>query len=114
MRVAIKNHDNASLNPKAQINLSIKQIMAKKKVQLDETSSNKILWDDEYEFLSDLTQNPLVSSPLHLFDCAPITDGAACLIIANEEIASQFTDSYVNILASEQASAGPLLSLIHI
>ncbi|SVD49129.1 uncharacterized protein METZ01_LOCUS401983, partial [marine metagenome] len=73
MKVAIKNHDNASLNPKAQINLSIKQIMAKKKVQLDETSSNKILWDDEYEFLSDLTQNPLVSSPLHLFDCAPIT-----------------------------------------
>jgi len=108
MKVAIKNHDNASLNPKAQINLSIKQIMAKKKAQLDETSSNKIFWGDEYEFLSDLKQNPLVSSPLHLFDCAPITDGAACLIITNEEIASQFTDSYVKILASEQASAGPL------
>ena len=108
MKVAIKNHDNASLNPKAQINLSIKQIMGKKKAQLDKTGSNKMFWGDEYEFLSDLTQNPLVSSPLHLFDCAPITDGAACLIIANEEIASQFSDSYVNILASEQASAGPL------
>ena len=108
MKVAIKNHKNASLNPKAQINLSIKQIMEKKKAQLDETGSSKIFWSDEYEFLSDLTQNPLVSSPLHLFDCAPITDGAACLIITNEEIASQFSDSYVNILASEQASAGPI------
>ena len=108
MKVAIKNHENASMNPKAQINLSIKQIMEKKKAQLDKTGSNKISWSDEFEFLSDLTQNPLVSSPLHLFDCAPITDGAACLIITNEEIASRFSDSYVNILASEQASAGPL------
>ena len=108
MKVAIKNHDNASTNPKAQINLSIRQIIEKKTSKLDQTVDNKVLWDDEFQFLSDLKQNPLVSSPLHLFDCAPITDGAACLIIANEEIASEFTDSYVNILASEQASAGPL------
>ena len=108
MKVAIKNHDNASTNPKAQINLSIRQIIEKKTSKLDQTVDNKVLWDDEFQFLSDLKQNPLVSSPLHLFDCAPITDGAACLIIANEEIASKFTDSYVNILASEQASAGPL------
>ena len=108
MKVAIKNHDNASTNPKAQINLSIRQIIEKKTSKLDQTVDNKVLWDDEFQFLSDLKQNPLVSSPLHLFDCAPITDGAACLIIANEEIASKFSDSYVNILASEQASAGPL------
>ncbi len=84
MKVAIKNHDNASTNPKAQINLSIRQIIEKKTSKLDQTVDNKVLWDDEFQFLSDLKQNPLVSSPLHLFDCAPITDGAACLIIANE------------------------------
>ena len=110
MKVAIKNHDNASVNPKAQINLSIRQIMEKKKSRLNQTGNNKVNWDDEFQFLSDLNQNPLVSSPLHLFDCAPITDGAACLIITKEEIASRFTDSYVNILATEQASAGPLYS----
>jgi len=108
MKVSIKNHHNASMNPRAQINLSIKQIMQNRKSKLDKSGSNQIYWKDEFEFLSDINQNPLVSWPLHLFDCAPITDGAACLIITSEEIASEFSDSYVKILASEQASAGPL------
>ena len=40
MKVAIKNHDNASVNPKAQINLSIRQIMEKKKSRLNLTGNN--------------------------------------------------------------------------
>ena len=51
MQVSIKNHHNASMNPKAQINLSIKQIMQNRKTQLDKHSSEQKYWKDEFEFL---------------------------------------------------------------
>ncbi len=71
--VAIKNHRHASLNPKAQYPFPVE--------------------------LETVLKSSCVASPLHLFDCSPITDGAAAVVMSSEEggteiIASQIaTDS---------------------
>ena len=59
-QVAIKNHYNGSLNPYAQF--------------------RKVITKEEY------LKSQMVSYPLRLYDCAPITDGASALILT-----SQFT-----------------------
>jgi acetyl-CoA C-acetyltransferase len=46
----------------------------------------------------------MVAEPLRLFDCSPITDGAAAVIVAPLERAREFTDTPVKVLASAQAS----------
>ena len=56
--VAVKNHKHASLNPKAQ-----------------------------YPFAVDMEtvlKSSCVASPLHLFDCSPITDGAAAVVVTDK------------------------------
>jgi acetyl-CoA C-acetyltransferase len=45
-----------------------------------------------------------IADPLKVFDCSPITDGAACVILAPMELASSFTKKPVEIIASAQAS----------
>ena len=45
-----------------------------------------------------------VASPLGMFDCAPISDGAASLVLCPLEDARKHTDSYVKVSAVEQAS----------
>jgi acetyl-CoA acetyltransferase len=57
--VAIKNHFNGSLNPLAQFQ---KQIT-----------------------LEDYRKSKLVADPLRLYDCCPITDGAAALLLTREQ-----------------------------
>ncbi len=57
-RVAIKNHLNGSYNPYAQFQQPISK---------ETYSSSK-----------------LVSTPLRLYDCAPITDGAAAIVLTSE------------------------------
>jgi acetyl-CoA acetyltransferase len=42
--------------------------------------------------------------PLGLYDYAPISDGAAILILTNAEIAKKFTDKPVNVLGSSSAT----------
>jgi len=76
--IAVKNHYNASLNPKAhmQKEITVEQALA----------SRVIAW------------------PLKLFDCSLITDGASCLILTKPEIAKKFTDTPVHIVGSGQAS----------
>jgi acetyl-CoA C-acetyltransferase len=55
------------------------------------------------EFLnSDL--NPIIASPLKLFDCCPISDGAAAVILASDDVAKKFTDTPVNLIGLGQAS----------
>ena len=54
--------------------------------------------------VEDVLASPVVASPLKLLDCSPISDGAAALIIASEDIARRYTDSPVWIAASSQAS----------
>jgi acetyl-CoA C-acetyltransferase len=77
-RVAVKNHYNATLNPKAHF---------QKEVTLEKVmSSRDVAW------------------PLKLYDCSLITDGASCLILTNPNIAKTFTDLPVHIIGSGQAS----------
>jgi len=61
--VAVKNHDNALLNPRAHLRsrISIDQVLA----------------------------SPVVADPLRLLDCAPVSDGAAALVLASEEYAKK-------------------------
>jgi len=68
-RVAVKNHYYAARNPKAHFprEITIEQCM----------QSRYIAW------------------PLKLYDCSPITDGAAAIILASEELARKITDTPV-------------------
>ncbi len=76
--VAVKNHANAKNNPYAQFHFDIT--------------------------VEDVLKSTMVADPLRLLDCSPITDGAACVILASEEKAKEFTDSPVYITGSGQAS----------
>ena len=108
MHVAVKNHQNGALNPKAQFNASIRDIIEMRKRRAEQRGRPPPVWRDEFDFLNDADANPPVAWPLHLFDCSPVTDGAACVILAAEEVARSYTDELVNVVASSQASAGPL------
>ncbi|MEA2053799.1 MAG: thiolase domain-containing protein [Candidatus Thermoplasmatota archaeon] len=77
-KVAVKNHYNGSLNPKAQY---------KRRITVE-----------------DVLNSTMVADPLHLLDCSPITDGAATLVLAPLEEAKEYTNEPVKILASAQAS----------
>ncbi|MEK6869458.1 MAG: thiolase domain-containing protein [Nanoarchaeota archaeon] len=66
--VALKNHENAFLNPKARF--------YGKKVTLDM-----------------IKKSPVVASPLRLFDCSISVDGAAAAIISNENSDIEITGS---------------------
>ncbi|MDR3206306.1 MAG: thiolase domain-containing protein [Candidatus Methanoplasma sp.] len=45
-----------------------------------------------------------VASPLGMFDCAPITDGAAAVVLCPLDEAKKYTDKYVKVSATAQAS----------
>ena len=107
MHVAIKNHQNGALNPKAQFNVSLLDIMEQRKKRAEQRGQPIPEWRNEFDFLNDPSANPPVAWPLHLFDCSPVSDGASCLILASEEIARNFTDDVVTFIASSQTSAGP-------
>jgi acetyl-CoA C-acetyltransferase len=76
--VAVKNHWNGARNPIAQFRQEIS--------------------------LETVLSSSLVADPLRLFDCSPITDGAAAVILAPLERAREFTDTPVKVLATAQAS----------
>jgi acetyl-CoA C-acetyltransferase len=76
--VAVKNHANAVHNPLAHY---------QKAITLEQAlSARMIAW------------------PLGLFDCSPITDGAAAVILTRNKQAKKFTDAPVKIIASAQAN----------
>jgi acetyl-CoA C-acetyltransferase len=76
--VAVKNHHNGSLNPKAHI---------QKEITLETALSSRV-----------------VAWPLKLYDCSLITDGASCLILTKPELAKKYTDTAVDIIGTGQAS----------
>jgi len=76
--VAVKNHHHGTLNPKAHMQKEITVETA-------------------------LNSRP-VATPLKLYDCSLITDGASCLILTKPELASKFTDQPVHITGTGQAS----------
>lgn len=75
--VAVKNHLNGSMNPDAQFRRPIRPEMA--------------------------INSPMVASPLGTFDCAPLSDGAAAVILAPMEVAKKYNDTPVKILSCGQA-----------
>jgi acetyl-CoA C-acetyltransferase len=77
-KVAVKNHHNATMNPIAQF---------KKEITVE-----------------DVINAPMVSDPLTLFDCSPITDGAATMILCREDLAKKYTDNPIYIIGTGQAS----------
>ncbi|MEF8774959.1 MAG: 3-ketoacyl-CoA thiolase [Haloarculaceae archaeon] len=62
--IAVKNHRNGADNPRA---------MFQRAVDVEQ-----------------VLESDYVAPPLKLFDCAPVTDGAAAVLIANEAVASEF------------------------
>lgn len=104
MHVAIKNHVNGALNPKAQFNVTIPAWMQSRMEAAKKKGRPVPTWQDEWDFLHDDAANPLIAWPLRLFDCSPITDGAACLLLTAAERAREFTDKPIYIIGSGQAS----------
>jgi acetyl-CoA C-acetyltransferase len=104
MNVTIKSHDNAPLNPKAQYKTTIRDIMRSKIKRAKEKGSAVPDWSDEKDFLRDPIANPAIAWPMHLFDCCPISDGAACILLVGEELAKRFTDDPLYVAGIGQAS----------
>ncbi len=104
MRVGMKNHENGALNEKAQFGSTIRSVMDGKIAKAKAKGRPLPAWEDELAFLSDERANPVIAWPMRLFDCSPISDGAAALLVVSEEIAKNFTDEPLYIIGSGQAS----------
>ena len=76
--VAVKNHHNACMNPCAQYHTEIT--------------------------VDNVLKSPPVALPLKLLDCSPITDGAACVIVAPAETARKLKKTPILITGTGQAS----------
>jgi acetyl-CoA C-acetyltransferase len=63
-KVAVKNHHNGTLSPKAHL-----------RMEIDEATVLKA---------------PMIYSPLGLFDCCPTTDGAAAVVVCRADRAKEF------------------------
>ena len=76
--VAVKNHKNGAKNPVAQYPFEIT--------------------------MEGVANSVMVADPLHILDCSPITDGAACVILTTEENAKKLGQPYVKIIGSGLAT----------
>lgn len=83
-KIAIKNHYYGSFNPYAMFQKQIK--------------------------MEDYFKSRVVAYPLKVYDACPITDGAAAVILASEEIARKITDTPVWIMSQGFASGTANLS----
>jgi acetyl-CoA C-acetyltransferase len=108
MRVGLKNHENGALNPKAQFGARIADIMQAKRARAEQKGRPIPAWADEMAFLHDEGANPTIAWPMRLYDCSPISDGAAVLLLVAEELARSFTDDPIDIIGSGQASDSAL------
>ncbi len=108
LKVAIKNHENGALNPKAQFNVTIQSLADRRVARAQQRGIPVPEYKDEMDFLNDPQANPWIAWPLRLYDCAPITDGAACVLLVASELAHNFTDKPVHIIGTGQASGRPL------
>ncbi len=108
MKVGIKNHENGALNDKAQFGSTIRKVMDGKVAKAQSRGYPVPEWADELDFLHDERANPVISWPMRLFDCSPISDGAAALLIVAEELAENFTEDPLYVIGSGQASDAAL------
>ncbi|MCO6449889.1 MAG: hypothetical protein J5I90_03770 [Caldilineales bacterium] len=104
MAVGIKNHENGALNSRAQFGTAIGEIMAAKVAKAQQKGYPVPAWRDELDFLHDDRANPMIAWPLRLFDCSPISDGAAAILLAAADLAPSFSDHPIHIIGSGQAS----------
>ena len=104
MNVTIKSHENARLNPKAQFNKSLTEMMEAKAEKAKQQGKPVPSWSDEKDFLGDSAANPMVAWPIHLFDCCPISDGASCMLLVADDLARQFTDTPIYVAGIGQGS----------
>ena len=72
--VAVKNHENGFLNPKAHM---------RKKITVD-----------------DVMNSAVVASPLKLYDCCPFSDGASSVVICSEKFAKDHSKDYIQVIGS--------------
>lgn len=77
-QVAVKNHHHGTLNPKAHL---------QKEITIEKALASRT-----------------VATPLKVFDCSLITDGASCVVLSKPELASKFTDQPIHIIGTGQAS----------
>ena len=115
--VSIKNHENGALNDKAQFGIRIKDIYEGKKAKAAAQSKPVPTWESELEFLGDPRGNPWIAWPMSLFDCSPVSDGAATVLLVSEDLAAKYTDHPIHVIGTGQASDGALSerdSLTHI
>ena len=68
-KIAVKNHHNGSLHPKAHF---------QKEITIDQA-----------------LRAPMIAWPLGLYDCCGVSDGAAAAIITTPELAKNFRDDYI-------------------
>ncbi|HSG26368.1 MAG TPA: beta-ketoacyl synthase N-terminal-like domain-containing protein [Anaerolineales bacterium] len=104
MKVGMKNHENGALNEKAQFGSTIRQVMDSKIAKAQARGKPVPTWENELAFLQDDRANPVIAWPMRLFDCSPISDGAAAILLVSEELARNFTDDPLYIIGSGQAS----------
>jgi acetyl-CoA C-acetyltransferase len=104
MKVGLKNHENGALNPRAQFGISIPALMEKKKASAEKKGKPVPTWSDPMEFLRDDRANPTIAWPMRLFDCSPVSDGAAALLLVREDLAADFTDRPVHVVGTGQGS----------
>lgn len=76
--VAVKNHYNGSKNKNAQFGF--------------EVTAEQVM------------KSTMVSDPLRLLDCSPVTDGGAAVIVASMDVAKKLNKNLVRVIASAQAS----------
>jgi acetyl-CoA C-acetyltransferase len=103
-RVGIKNHTNGKENPFAQMQQTIADIMQSKIAKAQKTGKPVPDWKDEFDFMKS-ADNPMIAYPLRLFDCSLVTDGAACVFLASEEVARKYTDTPIWVAGTGQGSA---------
>lgn len=108
MKVGIKNHNNGAMNDKAQFGAKITTLMEARKASAAKKGLPIPEWKDELEFLHDEKANPTIAWPMRLYDCSPISDGAAVVLLVSEELAKKFSDNPLYVAGSGQASDGAL------
>ncbi len=108
MNVAIKNHDNAALNPNAQFGVTIQKWMEGRIAAAVKKGKPAPNWSTIWDFLHDDGGNPMIAWPLRLFDCSPVSDGAAALLLVAADQAQRYTDHPIHIIGTGQASDAAL------
>lgn len=83
--VAIKNHANGVLNPKAHLRVPV-------------TMEGLLTGPDAS------MNNPWIAEPLRFFDCCPVSDGASAVVLAPASIARELTDQPVLVAGIGQAT----------